>query len=58
MLFEKSSKLPVAKPANWTSCSNCGHKNDSPPSSEYQKRSSDTASKLNAANNGKGCVSS
>ena len=57
MNFEKTINKNTFMLANWTNCENCDYKTDDPPSSDYHKRSSQTAADLNAANNGKSCVS-
>lgn len=57
MILEKVSSSPVT-PKNWISCPNCGYKDNVPPSSEYHTRLNVIAQQRNAANNGKGCVSS
>ena len=54
MRFEQVTNQSIV-PQNWTSCANCG---GTVKHADYHTRSSETASQLNAANNGKSCVSS
>ncbi len=57
MSFEKTTVNNTTMPANWTNCENCDPKKSDKLSSDYHDRSSQTAAELNAANNGKSCVS-